>query len=90
MTSLGAFAGFCFIMTARITMHELNGFFNGTSSAHNTCIDRKTSVGLRPVVNSIQLTFMTVVKSFLAAVVYAFAITSMTDAMRDYDTSSTL
>lgn len=32
---------------------------------------------------------MTVVKSFLAAVVYAFAITSMNEVMRDYDTSST-
>lgn len=31
---------------------------------------------------------MTVVKSFPEAVVYAFAITSMNDVMRDYDTSS--
>lgn len=31
---------------------------------------------------------MTVVKSFPAAVVYVFAITSMNDVMRDYDTSS--
>lgn len=31
---------------------------------------------------------MTVVKSFPAAVVYVFAITSMNDVIRDYDTSS--
>lgn len=31
---------------------------------------------------------MTVVKSFPAAVVYVFAITSMNDVMTDYDTSS--
>lgn len=31
---------------------------------------------------------MTVVKSLPAAVVYAVAITSMNDVMRDYDTSS--
>lgn len=33
---------------------------------------------------------MTVVKSLPAAVVYAVAITSMNDVMRDYDTSSLL
>lgn len=33
-------------------------------------------------------TFMTVVKSFPAAVVYVFAITSMIDVIRHYDTSS--
>lgn len=31
---------------------------------------------------------MTVVKSFPEAAVYVFAITSMNDVMRDYDTSS--
>lgn len=31
---------------------------------------------------------MTVVKSFPATVVYVFAITSMNDVIRDYDTSS--